>query len=171
MPPNLTAVGSPPDVKRVRLDVLLVQGFQGDTFFSGISPAWSLSVEVVFYLALPLLALLAIRLGAGRSVRGRVAAAAAPAGLLFAVGIAGELVEEHLVFVKAGYAQLFSYSFLPQADLFAFGMLAAVALAIAQSKRIKPAWVVAVALGGLVSSAYMHTKVTTLGWTYPTQIA
>jgi peptidoglycan/LPS O-acetylase OafA/YrhL len=38
----------------------LTQGYSPTGLLSGIAPAWSLAVEVVFYLALPLLGLLAV---------------------------------------------------------------------------------------------------------------
>jgi len=37
------------------LNLLLLQNYSPDTIFTGIGPAWSLGVEIVFYAALPLL--------------------------------------------------------------------------------------------------------------------
>jgi peptidoglycan/LPS O-acetylase OafA/YrhL len=61
---------------------LLVQNYDPRTMLTGIGPAWSLAVEVVFYLILPLLAWLAWRLGSARGRSGRVIVALAPPALL-----------------------------------------------------------------------------------------
>jgi peptidoglycan/LPS O-acetylase OafA/YrhL len=47
----------------------LTQGYSPRGLLSGIAPAWSLAVEVVFYLALPLLGLLAVVAARGRRPR------------------------------------------------------------------------------------------------------
>ena len=57
------------------------QAYDPDTFTGGIGQAWTLSVEVAFYAALPLLALAAYRLGGAERrgvLRGEVAAALRP---------------------------------------------------------------------------------------------
>jgi peptidoglycan/LPS O-acetylase OafA/YrhL len=53
----------------------LTQGYAPSGLLSGIAPAWSLAVEVIFYLVLPLLGLLAM-VAARRATRpaGRVLA-------------------------------------------------------------------------------------------------
>jgi peptidoglycan/LPS O-acetylase OafA/YrhL len=113
-------------------DALLVQNLRPSTMSSGLSPAWSLAVEVMFYALLPLLALGALRLATRRSSRRhRLASALAPAGALLALGIAGKLLSTYVipgpeaVFMPTWHAVLDS-SFLTHADLFAFGMLVAV---------------------------------------------
>lgn len=113
-------------------DALLVQNLRPSTMESGITPAWSLAVEVVFYALLPLLALCAVALARHAAGRGRrLAAALAPAGLLLAVGVLGKLLATFAVpgpesvFVDTWHSVL-DASFLTHADLFAFGMVVAV---------------------------------------------
>ena len=54
-------------------DALLLQNYAPGTLSSGITPAWSLAVEVVFYMLLPLLALVAAALAVrSASLRRRV---------------------------------------------------------------------------------------------------
>ena len=113
---------------------LLVQGYDRSTVVTGIQPAWSLVVEVAFYLVLPLLALLAWLLARRATTRGdRRLAALAPALLLLGVGLAGKAAAIHVVPDTEGsggwgddWHSLLVRSFLCQADLFSFGMALAV---------------------------------------------
>jgi peptidoglycan/LPS O-acetylase OafA/YrhL len=109
---------------------LLVQNYTPSSTLAGIAPAWSLAVEVVFYLALPGLALLAWGLARSASTRSaRRLAVLAPAALMLAVGISGKLVAAH-VFPpaspyngwEADWHSVLERSFWCHADLFAFGM-------------------------------------------------
>lgn len=112
-----------------------VQNYDPDTLITGIGPAWTLCVEVVFYVLLPLLALAAwtvARRISRRSTRRLVALL--PAGLLLLVGLSGKFAAAHVVPPAAPYAGFLSdwhsvveRSFWCQADLFAFGMVVAVA--------------------------------------------
>jgi peptidoglycan/LPS O-acetylase OafA/YrhL len=112
----------------------LTQGYSPGGLLSGIAPAWSLAVEVVFYLTLPLLGLLAVVV-ARRAARPRwrLLAGLVPAGLLLVVGLSGRAVARFLV--PAGgmfpgwdgdWHSVIVRSFWAQADLFAFGMALAV---------------------------------------------
>jgi peptidoglycan/LPS O-acetylase OafA/YrhL len=76
----------------------LTQGYSPRGLLSGITPAWSLAVEVVFYLALPLLGLLAV-VAARRAATParRLLAGLAPAGLLLVVGLSGRAVARFLI--------------------------------------------------------------------------
>lgn len=112
---------------------LLVQDYTPETMFTGIGPAWSLCVEVVFYLAVPVLGLLAVRFAGERTGAGRrTLAALAPAALLLALGISGKLASYLLSGgpPSAGWSPTWhavvERSFWGQADLFAFGMALAV---------------------------------------------
>jgi peptidoglycan/LPS O-acetylase OafA/YrhL len=67
---------------------LLVQNHDPRTILTGIGPAWSLAVEVVFYLVLPLLAWPASRLVTARGGKGSVVLALAPPAFLLLVGLA-----------------------------------------------------------------------------------
>ena len=113
-------------------DALLVQQLSPRTLSSGIEPSWSLSVEVTFYLVLPLLGLLAAwltRRGATR--RSRLTAALAPVALLGLVALAGKLAATFVVpgpegVFGATWHSVLDRSFLTHADLFAAGMAVAV---------------------------------------------
>jgi peptidoglycan/LPS O-acetylase OafA/YrhL len=76
----------------------LTQGYSPTGLLSGIAPAWSLAVEVVFYLALPLLGLLAV-VAARRAATPtrRLLAGLVPAGLLLVVGLSGRAVARFLI--------------------------------------------------------------------------
>jgi peptidoglycan/LPS O-acetylase OafA/YrhL len=114
-------------------NALLVQSYAPHGVLTGIGPAWSLSVEVAFYLALPLLVVLACSLAGRRTSRsGRRFAALVPAVVVLAVGLAGKAVATYLVAASpsggwgADWQGVFTRSFLCQADLFTFGMVLAV---------------------------------------------
>jgi len=112
---------------------LLLQDYRPETMIIGIGPAWSLAVELVFYLALPLLVLMALGL-ARRAVnrRGRIIALLGPPALLLVIGLTGKAVAAHVLPADAlaGYNtdwhSVVERSFWAQADLFAFGMVVAV---------------------------------------------
>ncbi|MDF2742299.1 MAG: acyltransferase, partial [Actinomycetia bacterium] len=113
--------------------VLLVQSYDPGSLLAGIGPAWSLVIEVAFYLTLPLLAtagLLLARRAATRSAR-RWAALVPPAALL-GCGLLGKLAV-HVLARSSGssgwgadWPSVLARSFLANADLFAFGMALAV---------------------------------------------
>jgi peptidoglycan/LPS O-acetylase OafA/YrhL len=112
--------------------LLLTQNYDPDAVLTGIGPAWSLAVEIVFYLTLPALVALAWLLARpSRTRAGRRLAALAPAGLLLVVGLAGKATAAFAVTgTTAGWGAdwngVLERSFLAQADLFAFGMALAV---------------------------------------------
>src|SRR5438067_4060314 len=67
-------------------NLALLQNYRPTTVSTGIGPAWSLAVEVVFYVSLPLLALMAGLLARRAPTdRGRLAGVLAPAAVLVAV--------------------------------------------------------------------------------------
>lgn len=109
-------------------NALLLHNYVPATLDTGIGPAWSLAVEVVFYLSLPALALLArYFFRRARSSQGQLLALlAAPAALLL-LGAAGKAATAWLVPPGdlPGHAIL-ARSFVSFADLFAPGMALAV---------------------------------------------
>lgn len=110
----------------------LVHGLHPSGVQTGVPPSWSLAVEWVFYLLLPLMVLLALRIG-GRSpsLRRRRLAVLAPAGLLLLLGLAGREAARLTVTPEDPHGVLSTWhavidkSFLPWADLFAVGMVIA----------------------------------------------
>ncbi|KQM17640.1 hypothetical protein ASF83_00460 [Plantibacter sp. Leaf171] len=145
--------------------LLMVQTMFPDTNRLGIGVAWSLSVELTFYILLPLLALLA------GSIRNRwnrtlLALASAPL-LLIGLGVCGKVVSamiaksypERLHFALEwgdNWISVFNRSILVHADLFAYGMIAAVIVVLAQTKKIRPETIrviVRVSIGVSVSFA------------------
>jgi peptidoglycan/LPS O-acetylase OafA/YrhL len=142
-------------------DALLVQNYSPRTVTSGITPAWSLCVEAVFYILVPLLFAGLGRNGLrSRSLARRVAWLLAPALLLLIVGASGRIAA-HLVPPGSGSSDpgwdhdwhtVIARSFWCQADLFSFGIAVAVLDAVLRERRIRLTKVVrrATALAGAV---------------------
>lgn len=122
------------DPRTFFLDVFLLQTYVPEGIWSGILPAWSLTIEVAFYLMLPLLGLAAFAFARGRPhCRPRIVAALGPVLFMLLLGAVGKT----LVAVYAHGSQrattstwhsVLDRSILTHADLFAFGMGAAVVL-------------------------------------------
>ena len=135
----------------------------------GIVPAWSLCVEVVFYLVLPLLAVAVARYAPARS--GTMRAAAAPA-LLVVVGIAAKIIER--VYHLGGVWQA---AFPIRADWFAAGMIVAILRVrweTGELERPAPqhvAWIVGLAFGGAGASVELYDHGLLTGIEYQTPIA
>lgn len=133
----------------------------------GIGVAWSLSVELVFYILLPLLAILASWV-LSRSGR-RMFAALVPPAVLLALGGAGKAwswftlreAPENLRFAMQwgdNWYAVVNRSILVHGDLFAYGMIAAIVVVLAQGgainaraiQRIRLACIPAALVCGLV---------------------
>lgn len=137
------AAGALHDSRTLAADFSLTQTYDPRTIWTGILPAWSLTIEVAFYLALPLLAVLAAF--TARKLRRHVAAVVVPAVALLVLGLLGKALvaatspgQERAV--ATDWHSVLDRSFLTHADLFAFGMGAAVLLA-AYERRAMPEWV------------------------------
>jgi peptidoglycan/LPS O-acetylase OafA/YrhL len=120
-------------------NILFLQNYIPASLETGIGPAWSLAVEVVFYLSLPALAVLARycyrRAGAWR---GRYLALLAPAGALLVTGTAARAASVWLLPYGEGAAHdILVRSFLVNADLFAPGMALAVVHALVTAGRLR----------------------------------
>jgi peptidoglycan/LPS O-acetylase OafA/YrhL len=122
--------------RRLIESALLVQSFSPHSLLTGIGPAWSLVVEVCFYLALPVLTMLALRIASESSppARRRLAALVPPL-LLLILGLSGKAIAAWAVLPGPGstdpgfdpdWHSVIVRSILCQADLFSFGMILAI---------------------------------------------
>ena len=110
----------------------------------GILPAWSLAIEVVFYVCLPVLALVAGALAARRSHR-PVVAALAPVAALVVLAIAAKVA--YRLFTDELGRTWDQMAFPPHADWFAAGMALAVVRVLWEDGRFRvPRWWPLVAL-------------------------
>jgi peptidoglycan/LPS O-acetylase OafA/YrhL len=101
----------------------------------GITQAWSIGVEVTFYLSLPVLAMIGHRLARGRSVAARTAVLLGLDAAIYAVGTAFRV---YVVSVRPSWDEQ-SLLWLPMfLDLFAIGMALAVISAAASLGRPVP---------------------------------
>jgi peptidoglycan/LPS O-acetylase OafA/YrhL len=139
---------------------IFVQGYDPNTLLTGIGPAWTLAIEVVFYLTLPLLAMLGVAIAQGRASRsGRRWAALAPVGLILLLGLTGKAAAAWLVPPPAPYDgwganwhSVLERSFLGHADLFAFGMALAVVRVDAEDGLLRlPRWWRKAAIAGFLA--------------------
>jgi peptidoglycan/LPS O-acetylase OafA/YrhL len=124
-------------------NALLLQNYHPATVATGIGPAWSLEIEVLYYLLLPLLVLAAILLARMATTRGqRVVAMLFPAVLLGVVGVASVALGPNSGFPFARtWVGVWRLSFFTHAHLFAPGLALAVALVEYQDGRLRlPRW-------------------------------
>jgi peptidoglycan/LPS O-acetylase OafA/YrhL len=144
--PGGIRTGALHDPRILVADAFLLQGYVPSTLLTGIGPAWSLAVEAVFYLALPLLVLLAWTLARRASTRAaRRLVALMPALILLAVGVSGKFVAADVVTSGSGWDgtwhSVLLRSFWGQADLFTFGILVAVLRVEAEDGLLRlPRW-------------------------------
>lgn len=158
--PEGAGVGRLTDPLALLESAFLVQNYKPSTLGVGIGPAWSLAVELVFYFALPLLVFGAARLARrAKDRRGRVLALLAPPLFLLIFGLSGKFMAGTVLPAPptAGYNNdwhsVVERSFWAQADLFSFGMVAAVAYVELVDNRLRlPSYwrAAAVALGLLI---------------------
>jgi peptidoglycan/LPS O-acetylase OafA/YrhL len=148
-----------------------LQNFHPTTISTGIGPAWSLVIEVSFYLALPLVGLIAWRLGARASTRhGRTLAALAPAGGLFALGLSGKAVAAFMLPGQpwsASWHTVIERSLWAYADFFALGMVVAVLHVEVEDGALKlPVWT-----GKAAVAAFIVLGMATATFTTPVGLA
>jgi peptidoglycan/LPS O-acetylase OafA/YrhL len=124
--------------EQLAANLFFLQNYIPDYIFGpGIVPAWSLSIEVVFYLCLPVLGGIAIRLAANRGLN-RVAAALVP---VFFMALLGITSKEILPLFDGGARAVWALTFLTHADWFAVGMALAVARVLWEDDRFAlPRW-------------------------------
>ncbi|MDY0910373.1 acyltransferase [Microbacterium sp. CFBP9034] len=145
------------------LNATMLQTFVPFGVQTGIGVAWSLTVELVFYVVMPLLFLAVWALRR----RGGLLAAFAPAGVMLVIGVttkalsaplyAGLTGDEALVAGWGGtWSAVLARSFLMHADQFAFGMAAAVLLEYFRQTHETPAhlrpWRWGILAGGLAAA-------------------
>lgn len=134
-----SATGTVNHPRTFAADFSLTQTYDPRSIFTGVLPAWSLTIEVAFYLTLPLLALAAR--STARVLRRNVVAVLAPVVGLLVFGILGKTLvaayspgQERAV--AADWHTVLDRSFLTHADLFAYGMGAAACLALCDRRGV-----------------------------------
>jgi peptidoglycan/LPS O-acetylase OafA/YrhL len=141
-------------------DALLIQNYRPETMITGLGVAWTLAIELVFYVSLPLLALPLIRLARGRSFRSRLALALVPALSLLLVGAATKTAGFLVPALGSGsgwdadWSSVYVRSFPYHADLFFLGMGAAVLSVLVESGRVSLGSRTSLAFLGLAAAAF-----------------
>ena len=135
------------DPGKLLANLTLVQTYIPDYVQTGINPSWSLTLEIAFYLSLPVLGVVLFALRKRLNMHPLKLALLAP-GILLGIAYVGRLLTPYVYSQvnvhnypppASGYlpdvwlqnwgpnlAAVFSRSFLTNADLFAYGMLAAI---------------------------------------------
>lgn len=139
-------------------------------FGPGIVPAWSLAIEVVFYVSVPLLGLIAIRTARRADVRATTAAFT-PVAAMITIGIGSKALQHVL-----GLGDVWGLSFPTHADWFAAGMALAVLRVLWEDGRLTLPrfWrtgCVLVAAASVVVSLKLHYAGTLNGLDYQSPIA
>lgn len=123
---------------------LLVYDYRPSQLLIGIGPAWSLAVEVVFYLALPFMVLAAAALARRfERRRDRILVLLGPPLFMLLLGLSGKAVAGIALPAgpTAGYNSdwhsVVERSFWAQADLFSFGMAVAVLFVEVEDGRLR----------------------------------
>ena len=122
----------------------------------GIVPSWSLCIEIVFYLVLPVLGGVAIALAARRL--SAVVSCLAPVAFMVALGLASKAAL-HPADLSVGAHRVVEFSLLTHADWFAAGMAVSVGHVLWEDGRLSPRrWVLPSALVGSTALAVVATK-------------
>lgn len=137
-------------------NLLLVQSYSLHTVNTGIAPAWSLCVEAVFYLVLPVIALAALAATRRRGEQ-RLSSALGPGVVLIVVGVATKALLNRVGIAPNGFSGLVVSQLFPAfAELFGMGMVAAVVHVQVDRGELKlprrtAALLTVLAAGGLVA--------------------
>jgi peptidoglycan/LPS O-acetylase OafA/YrhL len=127
-------------------NLTLVQTYFPRYLQTGLNPSWSLTLELAFYVSLPLLGMLLFALRKRTSVRPLTLAVLAPI-ILIVIGVIGRLLAPLLIahFHVSGtllqnwgpnWVAVYLRSFLTSADNFGFGMLAAIAIVAMEQQSV-----------------------------------
>lgn len=149
-------VGRLDDPVQLLACLLLVQPYSPETVYAGLGPDWSLSVEALFYVLLPVLgALAAVALGRSPAPGRRIVAAALPAAALLALGAGAKLAWHVAADQDLGRWTATASQTLPlSADLFGIGMLVAlVHVLVAEGRLAVPRHARRVLLGAAATAA------------------
>jgi peptidoglycan/LPS O-acetylase OafA/YrhL len=141
----------------------LLQNYFPHSMDTGIGPAWSLAVELVFYLTLPLLGRLAVVCARYASTPwSRTGVALVPVAVVIAIGLSGSVTATYLVPPGSGAWHLgVVRSFWYHADLFALGMGLAVLRVNLEDGRLRlPTWWRKAATTGLVGVTVLTVLLT-----------
>lgn len=141
------------DPRMLMANLLLIQNYVpsylvGGEEGLGIVPAWSLVIEVSFYLIVPVLGYVAVRLATRRGLG--VVAALVPVGAMFAAGIAAKVVARAME--PSDALAIWNHALPTHADWFAAGMALAVARVLHEDGRLHlpRTWVVVGSAASLV---------------------
>ena len=119
--------------------LLLIQVYQPDQFFRGITQSWTLAVEISFYVFLPVYAWAIRRLAATRPRGEKLRVEAVGLGVLFVIGLAFNAAMQ---WGDWTYLSRVGKAWLPaNVDLFAVGMAMALVSAWVAERRASPTWV------------------------------
>jgi peptidoglycan/LPS O-acetylase OafA/YrhL len=123
-------------------NAVLLQNYVPGALETGIGPAWSLAIEMVFYLVLPLLGWLAMVCARRASTpSGRTWATLVPVGVIFLIGLMHKAIFSWLAASSGYWPAMLARSFAYHADLFAFGMALAVLGISLEDGRVRlPVW-------------------------------
>ncbi|HWI71706.1 MAG TPA: acyltransferase, partial [Baekduia sp.] len=155
-------LGAMTDPGQILANLALVQTYLPSTIKTGIGVSWSLTTELAFYLLLPALAAMAALALRRLGLRRRSAVLLPPLAMLV-LGAAGKVCAAETLHASSG-AELFfarwganghavlERSVLAQADLFAYGMLAAAFFVAVERGRVADAWIVRVRAAATVAA-------------------
>jgi peptidoglycan/LPS O-acetylase OafA/YrhL len=136
--PEGDAIGAMTDPSLLVKNALLIQNYFPSSVNTGIGAMWSLAVELVFYLVLPLLVVVALALARRCATRARKRVALlAPAAIMALVGLAGTAVAPRGGATGATWDRVWDVSIFTHAHLFAFGLALAVVRAEYQDGRLR----------------------------------
>jgi peptidoglycan/LPS O-acetylase OafA/YrhL len=158
-------------------NLTLVQTYLPSYFQTGLNPSWSLTLELVFYATLVVFGMMMLALRKGTAIHPLVIGLIAPA-VLIVVGTVGKsfippLIEHYhltnplLIDWGPNLVAVYSRSFLPLADNFAYGMLAAIVVVAIEQDRLgkhltrRIRWYCALAILPVVALALVLTALHT----------